>query len=282
VIKIGTFKLFSWKVRQGGGKRIEQQLKEIESINPDIIALQEMTISGISKYRDGLNKIGFKYVIDNFVLFPDSTDLVGPRRYGQLIACRWPLSNLEFLDIPWQERVLGAQIESPFGVIELYNAHIPPGSSNGWIKIDTFEGIYKALSNDSRNHRILCGDFNSPQVETIDGEIITWGQKLSKDQTWRISKGSERWDKGERNVLKGLSKYDLSDVFRSLYGYAKEDYSFYLKNRNRVFPRRFDHCIASESLNPKEFTYLHELREQKLSDHSAVEVVFKPEIINEI
>jgi lipopolysaccharide biosynthesis protein len=78
--------LFSWNVRQGGGKRIEQQLKEIESINSDIIALQEMTIFGISKYRDGLIKLGFNYVIDTFELFPNSTDLVGPRRYGQLIA----------------------------------------------------------------------------------------------------------------------------------------------------------------------------------------------------
>jgi exonuclease III len=169
-------------------------------------------------------------------------------------------------------------IESSFGIIELYNAHIPPGSSNGWIKIDTFEGIYKALSKESSNHRILCGDFNSPQIETPAGEVITWGKKFYKDKTWRISKRGERWDNGERNVLEGLSEFDLKVVFRTLYGYLKEDYSFYLKNRNKVFSRRFDHCFASESLNPLEFNYLHEPREQKLSDHSGVEVIFNPQI----
>ncbi|GGB61713.1 endonuclease/exonuclease/phosphatase family protein [Fictibacillus barbaricus] len=273
-----TFKLFSWNVRQGGGKRIERQLNEIKVINPDIIALQEMTIHGISKYRAEQKNLGYHYVIDTFELFQGSTELNGPRKYGLLIACKWPLRILAPFDIPWKEKVLGALIESPFGLIEIYNVHIPPGSSNGWIKIDTFEGIYDSLSTVCNHHRILCGDFNSPQLETNNGTIITWGQRMAKDETWRIPKWGERWDKGERNVLEGLSEFDLNDVFRLLYGFSKQEYSFFLKNRSNVYPRRFDHCFASSSLNPVEFNYLHELRENKLSDHSAVEVLFQPTI----
>jgi hypothetical protein len=43
-------------------------------------------------------------------------------------------------------------------------------------------------------------------------------------------RGVRGWDNGERNVLEGLSESDMKDVFRTLYGYSKEDYSFYLKN----------------------------------------------------
>jgi endonuclease/exonuclease/phosphatase family metal-dependent hydrolase len=278
---MNIFKLFSWNIRQGGGKRIEKQVEVIDIVSPDVIALQEMTIGSIGKYRAELNNLGFKYSVDTFQLSTNQIKLIGPRRYGLLIASKWPLNVLKPLDIPWEERVLGAEIDSPFGVIEVYNTHIPPGSSNGWIKIDTFEGIYRNLSKKTKNHRILCGDFNSPQIETVEGNVITWGQKLSIGQKWHISKGNERWDEGERSVLEGLSNFDIKDVFRSLYGYSKEEYSFYLKYRQKVFQRRFDHCFASETLNPVKFNYLHEPREQKLSDHSAVEVLFKPHLIDD-
>ena len=33
--------------------------------------------------------------------------------------------------------------------IRFYNAYIPPGSSNGWIKIETLEGIFEGLNTTS-------------------------------------------------------------------------------------------------------------------------------------
>nr|WP_286170831.1 endonuclease/exonuclease/phosphatase family protein [Bacillus sp. NTK071] len=268
--------LFSWNVRQGGGKRIDEQLNVIRDLHPDLVALQEMTIKNVDQYSEALKGLGFNHIHNTFKLISEPSIIVGPRRYGLLIASKWPLEIINDFVIPWEERVLGVKVDSPVGHIELYNSHVPPGSSNGWVKIDTFEGIFNKLACYSCNHRILCGDFNSPQLETNDGEIITWGQVLYKDGSWRLPPKSEKWDAGERSVLERLSNYDLGDVYRSLYGFAKSDYSFILKRKDKVFPRRFDHCFASKTLNPVSFKYLHIYREQKLSDHSPFIVTFQP------
>ena len=39
-------------------------------------------------------------------------------------------------------------------------------------KIETFEGIFARLATPSIRSRILCGDFNSPRHETVDGQLI--------------------------------------------------------------------------------------------------------------
>jgi len=58
----------------------------------------------------------------------------------------------------------------------------------------------------------------------MSGEIVTWGQKIQADGTIRCRgrfRGGtgKRWDEAERSVLEGLSRHDLSDVFRALHGY---------------------------------------------------------------
>ena len=271
--------LLSWNIRQGGGKRIEHQLEAISSLLPDVVALQEMTIKNVDRYVDGLKGLGFQHLLHTFENTKDLNLLTGPRKYGLLVASKFPITVANTFSIPWEERVLGVQVNSSFGCIEVYNTHIPPGSSNGWVKIDTFEGIFNKLACHSRNHRILCGDFNSPQLETKDGEVITWGQVLHKDGIWKVSSKKKRWDDGERSIFEGLVDYDLRDVFRTLFDFEKREYSFVLKRKEKLFHRRFDHCFASMGLNPVSFEYLHHFRERNFSDHSPLVVKFKPEII---
>jgi hypothetical protein len=47
--------------------------------------------------------------------------------------------------------------EQPF---ELHVVHVPPDSSRGWQKIDTFRAVFNRLATHSEIPRILCGDFN--------------------------------------------------------------------------------------------------------------------------
>jgi len=35
----------------------------------------------------------------------------------------------------WPERTLSVDIEMPWGAVEVHTTHIPPGVTNGWIKI---------------------------------------------------------------------------------------------------------------------------------------------------
>jgi exonuclease III len=168
-------------------------------------------------------------------------------------------------------------LEAGAHCVTLYNAHVPPGSSNGWIKIEMLNGIYRALAVHSDTPRILCGDFNTPQIETADGEVVTWAQRQGANGEWRTLRtfrgglGTD-WDTGERRVLSGLAEYELVDVYRHLHGYAATDSSWILRRNSREVGRRFDHVFASRALEPQSCEYLHPLRQSGLSDHSPIEV----------
>jgi exonuclease III len=222
-------KLISWNVarRNCTGRQVEK----IIALQPDVLALQEVTIKSRAAFRTCLALTQLIFVIDSFDLAPDLDVLRGPRQVGELIACRWPFRALDPMDfeMPWSERVLSVIINSPLGNVELHTAHIPPGSSNGWIKVYTLEGIFHRLAVNCDTHRILCGDLNTPKEENSDGSVITWGG------------GRQRWDKAEWSVLKGLAEYDLEDVYRSLHGYGKTEFSHCVRGRGR----RYDHVFAS-------------------------------------
>jgi exonuclease III len=142
-------------------------------------------------------------------------------------------------------------------------------------------GIYTALAGPSDFPRILCGDFNTPQLETAAGEVVTWAQRATSSGRWRTVRmlrggPGEDWDAGERRVLTGLAEYDLVDVYRYLHGYQATDSSWILRRGGREIGRRFDHVFASRTLAPASCEYLHHLRESGLSDHAPVEVTFAP------
>lgn len=260
-------KLLSWNVCAGGGDtRRPKQLVAIKNAKPDIVTLQEITLGSVDAYRDGLAADGFEHITDSFELAPSRRVLAGPRRYGQLIASRWPLSALpptEFA-IPWRERVLSCVVgHAKIGNIEVHVTHVPPGASNGWTKIRHLEGVYKRLATTTTVPRILVGDFNTPKREHADGTIETWGGKPGR---------GNRWDAGERSVLAGLVEHDLRDVVRQLHGYKKQPFSIVVRGNKR----RYDHVFASGSLRARSAEYLHRHRLAKLSDHAPLLVEFRP------
>jgi len=197
-----------------------------------------------------------------------------------ILASRWPINPIihKDLEIPWQERLLSASITSPSIEFEIHIAHIPPGASHGWLKIDTFNGIFKYLSRSSRSlPGILCGDFNSPQAELETGEVVTWGQSIGKDGSPSLSDRYKAWDAGERSILQGLAKHDFPDVYRLIHGYKKQDFSWIVRRKGKVVAqRRFDHIFGSRQLNPRECKYIHSFREKGLSDHPGIEAEFAP------
>ena len=73
----------------------------------------------------------------------------------------------------------------------------------------------------------------------------------------------------ERQVLQGLRRYDLSDVFRAKHPYghkgfnSAKEFSYYTNNRGNRIGRRFDHIFASHLLEVVECEYLQELWEVK-------------------
>ena len=165
--------------------------------------------------------------------------------------------------------MLSLVLETPHGQLELHNAHIPPAQSKGFTKVETCEAIYERLARPCDRHRVLCGDFNIPKLETSEGELITFAGNHPEHLA--------RWDAAERSLLEGLAEWDLRDCFRLLHGYDRQDVSWVFHTRNRrKSGHRLDHVLASASLNPVFCDYHHGWREAELSDHSAMEAVFEP------
>lgn len=261
-------RLISWNINVR--TNCARHVNALSEHNPDIVALQEVNPNCLSELHEKLPLIGLGNILDNASFAVQ----FGRRNYYGLIASRWPIDSLspDKFDIPFPESVLSVNIAAPKSNLEIHSAHIPPGSSHGWKKIETFEGIHKYLSHDADCPRILCGDFNSPRLELSNGQVFTWGQT----EKGNIRKGRERWVAGERSLIQGLEVYGLHDVFRLIHGYEKQEFSISMKHRSKTTLRRFDHVFASKILNPIACSYLHKLRDQGLSDHSPLEVDFSP------
>lgn len=269
-------KLVSWNIMGGHGGHMASQAEALCERVPDLIALQEVTAKIAPVYRELLNSRGYYSIIDSFQYARYMTRLRS-QSYGEMIASRWPLitSPVHF-DVPWPEKVLSCFFIGPWGDIQVHTAHVARTESNDVRKVQMLEGIYKGLAFKSQYPRVLCGDFGTPQEETPDGRVVTWGQKRKRTGEIVLQKyWGQRWDAGERNILEGLAAFDLVDVYRRLHGPGREA-SFYEGGNDSRAGRRYDHVFASASLNPRECRYLHYLRERKLSEHSPIEVVFDP------
>lgn len=276
-------RLISWNVN---ARRtfVERQVAALAEFRPDIIALQEVTPTSLLPLQIALRKAGWLHLVDSFSLAPVEFMPFGARRYGLFLASRYALvpQSPNLFRLPWPERVLSATVQTPSGFVNIHNTHVPPGSSNGWVKVDHLIALFDGLAHLHPNPRILCGDFNTPQAELASGEVVTWGQRLKKDGGWRIArtirgKAGAAWDEAERRVLVELAEWDLQDVFRCVNGYESVDFSWFLHRKGNVIGRRFDHIYASTQLRPRSCEYIHTLRIQGLSDHSPIMADFAPQ-----
>ena len=159
------FSCLTWNT----AKRIkysEEQVNFINSFKPDVVALQEVLINSDKKLKELLSTHN-KNIISSFDLAPDLKILTKKRMFGQIIASNFKLepNDPKDFNIPWQERVLSVKLFIDNSEIYFHTTHIPPGSGNGWIKIETLEGIYQRLTENKDNLNILCGDFNTPKEE---------------------------------------------------------------------------------------------------------------------
>ena len=274
-------KCITWNLKGIVGKA-SKQMDAIIQLQPDILAFQEVTLNSIDIIRKKLSP-SYVNIVDSLELVQDKSVLVGPRRFGVLIATNYKIQTLEpqLFNIPWQERVLSVNVHHPKEIIELHNTYIPPGSTNRWKKIETLEGIYKRLAIQTDTKRILCGDFNTPQDELVKYGAVTFAQKINKigvpklKESFRGGSG-KRWDEGERKILEGLRKYNLIDAYRHIHSIPKKAYSFEFVRKGKVVSqRRFDHFFCSKDCYPIFAEYLDKLRKNKLSDHSPLVVQFK-------
>ncbi|WP_373324563.1 endonuclease/exonuclease/phosphatase family protein [Reticulibacter mediterranei] len=276
-----------------------KQVNVLSQQKPHVVAFQDVRATSVRQYEQAFAEIGLRYILHTF---QDPSDEATPT--GVLIASCFELERLPHLPSSalwpegmlsphpekvmkhWAKRMLFATLQSPWGKIDLYNAYVTPGlhkegTSAGRkiyssIKLDLLTGIYHTLATPSDRLRILCGDFNTPQKETITGETITWGQSYSKSKgCYYVRRKEVERHKAEFRVLRGLADYDLSDAYRRVHGYRSEKvYSW------RTY--RYDHIFASQALVPLSISYLNLLQEHQLSDHVPIEAIFVPKTVPQV
>jgi exonuclease III len=263
-------RLISWNVNGRYGHALPRQLAAVRERGADVVALQEVRTESLPVWREGLKHAGLEHVRDSsdLVAVPSLSGREYRRIYFNLIASRWPLRRLPGLQLEFPERYLAASVARIGVKFEIHVAHLPPGVTRGLVKVEMFEALYTRLAAPSERPRILCGDLNTPRAEHDDGTVEFWGA--------RHPSHTERWDNAERSIVLGLGEHDLPDVFRALNGYAASDASWFARGRGRSWGRRYDHVFASQRLKPTACRYLHAWREQRLSDHSAIEADFAP------
>ena len=171
-------RLITWNVARRTG-RADQQAAFLTGREADVLALQEVTHRSYARLAPLLDELGF---IHRAVSLAGAKVEGRGRNIGVALASRFSLRacGSSGLRLPWSEKGLSGRIKTGRGEVEVHTVHLPPGSSNGWVKIDHFEAIYEQLAVASERPRILCGDFNSPQFELPDGKIVTWASGCSR------------------------------------------------------------------------------------------------------
>jgi exonuclease III len=259
-------RIITWNVNRRV-KQLEAQVEMLQAHEPDIVALQEVTATTLPLMRKALANIGLMHSRDNL-----ARDV--SRRNVLLVASRWEVENV-VTAIPALEQtaaVLPAKIQTPHGQLFVHNTHVPTAANGLVNKLTLMDALCDVLEAPTDCPRILCGDFNLPQKETLAGELITFGQRLRKSGAWGVVNAET--DRIERRIMTGLAAFDLPDIYRLLNGYTAQEFSWYAKNRGRMFGFRLDHIFASRSLKPVECRYLHPARETNLSDHSPLMAAF--------
>ncbi len=123
----GPLDMAGWAVRfltgnLNGRRKVDGQLLAIEDRAPDLVALQELTGKSIVLLRAALPDAGLHHVVDSFDLSA-TWAVVGPRRYGLVIASRFPLTpTASGHVVPWPERMLSSAVSMPNGAVTVHTS----------------------------------------------------------------------------------------------------------------------------------------------------------------
>jgi exonuclease III len=255
-------RLVTWNVA-GRVTRQAEQAAAVAAIEPDVVALQEVTARTLPLWQRALAEAGFVSVR---TALTEVTRPVGGRRLlGVLTAARLELRVLPAPDVPWPERLLCCAL----GDGEVVNLHSPISPAPELAKVRTHEAVAEYLLASPAAPRVLCGDLNTPRRELPDGTVLTFAH----DSAGRLRpERGERWHRAESALVQGLREHGWVDAFRALHGYGEREASWRFPQDRGGW--RLDHVLV-DGLRPVASAYAHDWRRSGLSDHSALVVDFE-------
>jgi endonuclease/exonuclease/phosphatase family metal-dependent hydrolase len=258
--------VLTWNVA-GRLTRLDEQADRVLAHDPDVVCLQEVIPNALARWTQRLQDAGLAVAAS--AVAPGAPRV---HRLGVLVASRHPIAVADPpAALPWPERLLAADVR-PLGwrrPLRVVTLHAPLSQREGQVKVRTLEAVHASLAAlDDDLPALLCGDLNTPQYEARDGVVQTFAQT----RTGRLRPGrGERHDRAERSILNGPPGW--RDAFRTLHGYEARDRSWQT-GRHPGF--RLDHILISAGLTTLACAYDHSLREDGLSDHSALWATVAP------
>jgi exonuclease III len=226
----------------------------------DLVCLQEVTPATAPLWSDALESIGLQVATSAIAPKPERA-----RRLGVLIASTAALEPVAVGGLPWPERHLAVRTTVDGRATEVHCLHAPLSSKPDRIKVRTLERIFDLVRARDGVERIVAGDLNTPQYESREGVISTFAR--TRSGLLRPDR-DERHDRAELALIAELPKMGWSDAFRSVHGYERRDRSWTYPSR--PFGYRLDHILLSPGFRAKDCDYLHDWREQGLSDHAPI------------
>jgi len=154
-----------------------------------------------------------------------------------LIASKFPCNAQLF---PTVELFPHNVVMAEFSAFNLYGVYLPHKKKHDWLPY-----FLKTLKGDKPS--IIAGDFNTG-INYVD------------------QKGKSFW---YTEYLEKFGEIGYHDAFRHKHGKDAREYSWFSHQGNGF---RYDHTYVHDSILPlvSDCSYLHALREEKLSDHSAM------------
>lgn len=240
-----NFSLFCWNIANPSVERAGKQAEWLRKRSEDVLVLTEAKRSeGCIFLERYFQAYGYN------VVFP----MPEGKEFSVIIVSKHSLtpSNFSAHVNYLQARVASVKLDLSRDELEIIVVYVPSRDSSRE-KIDKKKRFLNSLTNaletaPRSSRRIFCGDLNVLEPDHVPHYPFF-----------------EEW---EYNFYRNLTKYQLKDAFRHLHPSIQE-YSWVGRTGDGY---RYDHCFVSENLLSllRECNYLHETREIKLSDHSAL------------
>lgn len=237
------------------------QMEALLANGPDVVVLQEARAASFGALAEYFAAAGLAH----FATSASSLHGFRMARYVA-VASRFPFEPAAPVEGPAPETAVCLQVAAPGEPFELVGVYVPSIARKDGVKVPTQHAMHARMAAAKDQPHLICGDFNSPMAESVDGEVTLFF-KPSRQVEYA----------GERALMHGLVELGMRDAFRDCNGWEVDAPSWFWKNRGRTGGYRLDHIFVSPHFEVNRCWYDHSVREAGLSDHSAMfaEVVLR-------
>ncbi|WP_062381216.1 endonuclease/exonuclease/phosphatase family protein [Demequina pelophila] len=276
-----AYTIASWNIqaiRGASDERLAAIADALAAHAPDVVALQEVSSRGATFERLSahLTRAGLPFAHFSGHGAADHIRRDRRKRYGNVIASRWPLAPVARpVEAPWPQLIAAADVEVPGHAVRVVSVHAPNAAGNGWDKVRTLEALHEGLLA-VPGPCIVVGDFNEPRtfVPTLQSFRALPDGTVTGDWTDRFGETDSRarWQAAVESLLGddaavAQARWPGRPATRQA-GVEPEPTHVVRGGAARCF----DHTLVSPPVRALSVRYDHDVRtgDAPLSDHSLV------------